>query len=157
MEYRIKIKSPGSSDSFKKSLRDIEAGKAGLDKRRQKIVERLKSSGDYHKFEKNSIILRDLAYLSASEGVEFALFRSKDNDILIRGNTNSCNIIGELGEEIIKHKYEWVAHSHIDRGLLVPSEADRQTLKRLGQKKSKLIGINGEEIEFTSDIFDLTI
>jgi hypothetical protein len=137
-EQRLQIQMPGNTKSFKRSLQDISEGRAGLDQRRKNILNRLQNEGDYHRFERGSISTRDLAYLSAAEGVEFALFRSKDHDILIRGNARDCNIAGNLGEEILKRKYEWVAHSHVDRGVPTASMADRKTLRRLDQKRSIL-------------------
>ena len=149
---RIRI---SSSKSYKRSLEDIANGRAGLNKRRTNILNRVKNSGDYHRYEKNSITTKDLAYLSAATGVEFALFRSKQNDILIRGNNRTCDIIGELGEEILNRKYEWVAHSHVDKGKLTASIADRSTLKELGQKESIIVGIDGEEKRFSLSTFDI--
>ena len=95
-----------------------------------------------------------MAYLSAATRNEFALFRSKREDILIRGNSRACDIIGDLGEEILSRKYEWVAHSHVDGGNLTASAADRETLRKLGQRKSIIVGIDGEEIEFYQSPFE---
>ena len=92
--------------------------------------------------------------MSAATGHEFALFRSKREDILFRGNSKACDVTGDIGIEIIERGYEWIAHSHVDGGQLVASVADRETLRRLGQKRSLLVGINGEEIYFTQSPFD---
>lgn len=151
---RIKINSPGSPQSFRRSLREISEGKAKLDKRRQSILSRVPNSGDFYRFERDYISNRDLAYLSAATGTEFALFRSKHKDILIRGTAHKCDIAGDLQEEIFGRGYEWVAHSHIDRGVLKPSPQDRNTLKRLKQKTSTLVGIDGEEITYSQSEFD---
>ena len=151
---QLKIHTPGSTQSFKRSLADISVGRAGLDKRRTNIINKLKKSGDFQRFAREEITNRDIAYLSAAAGVEFALFRSKTQDVLIRGNKRSCNIVGELKEEIIKKHYEWIAHSHVDGGILTPSQEDRETLKLLGQKTSIIIGIDGEEVTFSQSPFD---
>jgi SPP1 gp7 family putative phage head morphogenesis protein len=150
---RIQIEAPGSTKSYKRSLQDIARGKAGLDKRRQNILSRLPNSGDYHRFEREYLYTRDLAYLSAATGNEFALFRSKHEDILIRGDKRTCNIVGELGDEIIERKYEWIAHSHVDGGNLAASLADMETLKLLGQLHSIIVGLDGEEVEFYQSPF----
>ena len=152
-DRRIKISSPGSSKSFQTSLKGIMEGKAGLDKRRKRILDLIPDSGDYHRFEKDSISVRDLAYLSAATGVEFSLFRSKTEDILVRGTYKSCDVVGDLGEEIIRRKYKWITHSHVDMGALVESADDRATLNLLGQKTSKIVSIKGEEIEFGGSPF----
>lgn len=150
----LKIRMAGSSKSFKRSLTEIMVGKAGLDKRRTNILNRLSQSGDFHRFEKDTISVRDLAYLSAATNVEFALFRSKNNDILIRGTSRACDITGDLGIEILERKYKWVAHSHVDMGTLTASIADRETLIKLRQRKSIIIGIDGTETEFYSSLFE---
>lgn len=152
---RLIIRQPGSSASFKRSLEEINEGRAGLDKRRQNILRRLPESGSFYRYKRDSINTRDLAYLSAATGDEFALFRSKNEDILIRGNSSSCDMMPrELENEILNHRYEWVAHSHVDRGALKASPGDRKTLSNLGQKKSKLVSIDGTEIEYTMSEFD---
>ena len=152
---RLLIRQPGSSASFKRSLQEISEGKAGLDKRRQNMLNRLPESGSYHRYERESIQVRDLAYLSAATDNEFALFRSKTEDIIIRGDKSSCDMIPKaLEQEIIDRHYEWVAHSHVDKGALKPSPEDRKTLSNIGQKKSKLIGLDGTEMEYTVSVFD---
>lgn len=153
-ERRIRIESPGSPQSYRRSLAEIAAGRAGLDKRRTNILARVRATGDFHRYERNSISIRDLAYLSAATGHEFALFRSKREDILFRGNTMACDVVGALGDEIIEHRYEWVAHSHVDGGKLTPSNADRAVLRRLKQERSVIVGVNGEEKSFGQSLFD---
>ena len=153
-ERRLQINQPGSPQSYRRSLSGIVAGRAGLDERRKSILSRLPKTGEWHKFERNSISTRDLAYLSAATGHEFALFRSKRADILIRGDNRACNVVGKLGEEILGHKYEWVAHSHVDMGRLTASTGDRDTLRRLGQNSSIIVGIDGEEAVFYQSVFD---
>lgn len=153
-EQRLKISLAGSPKSYKRSLMDIAAGKAGLNQHRQNILNKLQNSGDYARYEIDSITIRDLAYLSAATRNEFALFRSKREDIIIRGNSRACDIVGDLGEEILTRKYEWVAHSHVDGGNLTASAADRETLRKLGQRKSIIVGIDGEEIEFYQSPFE---
>lgn len=49
--------------------------------------------------------------------------------------------------------YEWVAHSHVDGGNLAASKEDRDTLRRLNQKKSIIVGLDGEETEFYQSVF----
>lgn len=81
------------------------------------------------------------------------MFRSKTEDILIRGTYKSCDVVGDLGDEIIRRKYKWIAHSHVDMGALVESADDRATFNLLGQKTSKIVSIKGEEIEFGGSPF----
>lgn len=153
-DNRLKIEFPGNTKSYKRSLKDIAEGKAGLSEKRQNMLNRLNESGASCRYARDTVSVRDLAYLSAATNNEFALFRSKTEDIIIRGTAKSCDVVGDLGDEILSKKYIWVAHSHIDKGNLVPSIADRETLKRLGQKKSIIVGIDGEEVEFYLSPFD---
>lgn len=147
----IKIATPGSTKSFRKSLESIRAGKAGLDKRRSNILERLPEQNTYARLEHGSISNRDLAYLSAATHDEFALFRSKAEDVLFRGDQSTCNITGAIAEEMLSGKFEWIAHTHTDLGPLVASREDKETLKRLNQKRSYIIGVDGSEKPFTQN------
>lgn len=151
-EIAFRIASPGSTKSFKRSLKSIQENKAGLDKRRSNILKHLPSEGDVYRLKKDSITERDLAYLSAAAKVEFALFRSKHEDILIRGNASACNITGDIADEILSKKYEWVAHTHVDRGTLAPSPDDKETLRMLGQEKSTIVGIDGSTVAFKNKV-----
>lgn len=112
-------------------------------------------TGNTYRVVKNSISIRDLAYLSAATMNEFAVFRGEKEDILIRGNSRACEILSDLCNEIIKKKYEWIAHSHVDRGALAVSIADRERLKRLGQKKSIIVGIDGIQAEFYQSVLNI--
>lgn len=147
-EVVLRIASPGSTKSYKRALKAIQENRAGLDKRRTNILNRIPNEGDYHRFEKDSISERNLAYLSAAAKVEFTLFRSKNEDILIRGNARTCDITGDIAEEILSKRYEWVAHTHVDRGPLKPSLADRNTLRLLEQEKSIIVDMEGNMIDF---------
>lgn len=147
----LRMSSPGSSKSLAKSLDGIREGKAGLSEARKNILEKVAISGSHNRFEKGKISVRDLAYLSAATGHEFSLFRGKKEDILVHGTDRHCFVSPELTDEIVKRGYEWIAHSHVDRGPLVASADDRKTLKKLGQKKSIIIGPDGRQIEFTKD------
>lgn len=149
----LKISSPGSTKSYKRSLLDIRNGKAGLDKRRQNILNRMPHTGDFLKLERDSISVRDLAYLSAATSNEFTLFRGKEHDIIVRGNSMECNIEEDLSEEIIKKHFKWIAHSHVDGGPLMASVEDRKTLHKLNQAESIIVGIDGEEIVFGQSLF----
>ena len=71
----------------------------------------------------------------------------------MRGDSRSCNVGGKLGDEIINKHYERVAHSHVDGGPLNASVEDRETLHKLKQSKSIIVGIDGEEIIFKQSLF----
>ena len=47
-------------------------------------------------------------------------------------------------------------HSHPGEEIPTPSKEDRETLKKIGQYKSRIIsGLSGMEIEFTDDPFEI--
>lgn len=149
----LQIRSPSSPKSLEKSLLAIREGTAGLTKTREVILSRVPESGSYHRFNKNKISIHDLAYLSAATGHEFSLFRGKNEDILFHGTTYACDIEENIAEELISRGYKWIAHSHIDMGNLTPSIADRETLRKLNQQKSIIIGPTGKEIEYYQNEF----
>ena len=151
----IEINSPGSTKSFRASLNSIAKGKAGLDKRRTNILNKVPQSGDAEVFEYGSISNRDLAYISAKTGHEFALFRSKNKDLLVHGDARTCNPSQDWIDEIYDHNYEWIAHTHVDGGPLVPSSGDKATLRNLGQQSSIIIGIDGTEKPFNVNVLDV--
>ena len=153
-ERTLRIATPSSTQSLQKSLEAIKEGKAGLSKARESILKRVPNSGDSHKFRKNKISIHDLAYLSAETGHEFSLFRGKVFDILVHGDIKSCNIDSKLSDELLSKGYEWIAHSHVDLGKLVPSPEDRKTLAKFNQERSVIIGPTGKEITFTVSEFD---
>ena len=74
-----------STHSMQISLEAVRSGKAGLDAHRQKMLDRVPATGDWARFELNSIELKDLAYLTAKVGDEFALLRGKHEDIFFHG------------------------------------------------------------------------
>ena len=73
-----------STRSTQTSLEAVRSGKAGLNPHRQRMLERVPEQGDWARFDLDSIELKDLAYLSAKSGDEFALLRGKREDILER-------------------------------------------------------------------------
>ena len=150
----IKIESPSSPQSLARSLEAIRNKKAGLSTARKDMLKRVPQSGEYGRFPREKISVHDLAYLSAETGHEFSLFRGKKEDILVHGDQLTCNLYGEIVDELIAGGYEWIAHSHVDMGNLVASRADRNTLRLFKQKKSIIIGPTGKEITFTQSEFD---
>lgn len=146
----------GSQQSFKKSLLAISKGEAGLDARRTNILKKINKSNTYCRLEKDSISDRDMAYLSAACGDELALFRSKLEDVLLRGTYNECvstSFDKKLIVELQSGKFEWVSHTHTD-GTLMASDGDRETLKLLRQKRSKIITTDGKTKYFSQSVFD---
>lgn len=146
-----------SARSIQISLESIRLGEAGLTKRRENLLNRVPNEGDYAAFKKDSITIEDLAYLSAQEGHEFALLRSKSNDILLHGNGTGCTFTDDLESLLVQGRMELVAHSHPDVEHIIPSSEDRDFLKAIGQRKSVIISwYTGRQLEFYADEFEET-
>ena len=137
------------------SLRDLREGKAGLDEKRKKYLERVPKTGNWANFEVNSLKTRDLAYLSAYTNHEFAILRGKKNDILYHGSKIDCVFDDELVPLLKCGKLRLYAHSHPDYSEIIPSNDNRTFLKSIKQESSIIISwITGREQLFTSSLFD---
>ena len=144
-----------STRSIEVSLESIRLGEAGLTKRRENLLNRVPNEGDYASFEKDSVTIEDLAYLSAQEGHEFALLRSKSNDLLFHGNGTGCTFTDDLEVLLVQGRMELVAHSHPDMGHIIPSSEDRDFLRVIGQRKSVIISwYTGRQLEYYADEFE---
>ena len=60
-----------STHSMKISLEAVRNGKAGLDVHRQRMLDRVPETGDWAKFQRGTVELKDLAYQTAKVGDEF--------------------------------------------------------------------------------------
>lgn len=146
-----------SSDrSMEISLESIKNGNAGLNKHRLYLLSKVPASNELHRFSKDSITIKDIAYLSAKTGHEFALLRGKKEDILYHGMKYYCNISGPLVDLLKNGHLRLIAHSHPAEHIPTPSVNDRKVLKLINQKESIIISaITGKEITFSSDRFEL--
>ncbi|MBO5160513.1 MAG: hypothetical protein J6B94_13210 [Lachnospiraceae bacterium] len=150
-----KQKKLSSSASTQTSLEAIRNKRAGLTQKREKILSQAPNSGDWATFHKDTIDIKDLAYLAAKTGDEFALLRGKAKDIVFHGVPYHCHIEGELLELLKSKNLRLVAHTHPDYGEISPSNDDRDFLKYIGQKTSKIISsITGIEQTFSENLFD---
>ena len=144
-----------SSASTKVSLESIRLGKAGLDAHRQVMIIRVPNTGDWARFEHGSLELKDLAYLTAKTGDEFALLRGKKEDILFHGGRTNCTFVGVIYNNLLEHKLELIGHSHPGEDDPVASSDDRAVLRLIGQKSSFIIsGRTGRITEYTGNPFD---
>ena len=144
-----------SSKSLQISLEDVKRGRAGLNKRRQSLLERVPKTDDWAKFAADSISMKDSAFLTAKTGDEFAILKGKKADILFHGSKNSCLFDGVLCDMLVGGQLRLYGHSHPAERVPAASSADRNTLSLIGQKKSRIISaITGREIEFTDQEFD---
>ena len=144
-----------SSRSTRVSLAGVASGRYSLSEHRQNLLLRVPHSGDYVSLEFESISVLDLAYLSAKTGDEFALLRSKHEDILFHGTSVNCTFTGELEMQIRAGKLTLIGHSHPGEDEPKPSLDDRNFLKEVGQTKSSVISARtGKVTDYTSNLFD---
>lgn len=139
-----------STKSTRTALESIRIGEDGLNKKRRTLLERVPKMSDWSRFAKNSIENKDLAYLSAATGHEFALLRGKKADILFHGKQLHCQFDDVLVDMLYEGKLRLICHSHPGEEYPIPSDDDIETLIIIGQTSSKIIsGITGIEVEFT--------
>lgn len=138
-----------SSHSTQVSLDDVKHGRAGLNKRRKGLLERVPNQNDNADFPPESLEMKDLAYLTAKTGDEFAILRGKDRDVLWHGTPLECKLLPKYKDELKSHKLELYGHSHPGELFPDPSADDRRFLRYIGQKRSKIIsGMTGICVEF---------
>lgn len=149
-------KALSSTSSIKTSLEAIRSGEAGLNEKRKNMLARVPLSNDWATFEKDTISIKDIAYLSAATHHEFALLRGKTRDIIVHGVERHCYFNEELLDLLQTKKLRLIAHTHPDYGDIKPSAQDRAFLKHIDQKSSIIISyITGKELEFASNFFRL--
>lgn len=145
-----------STRSMQISLQAVRSGKAGLDAHRQSMLNRVPEIGDWASFKYEFIMLKDLAYLTAKTGDEFALLRGKKEDILFHGDPRNCVFDGTLVDMLMAHKLYIVGHSHSGEPIPRPSGNDREALEVIGQEKSTVISaMSGMCIDFSADSFEI--
>ena len=145
-----------SSQSTRKSLEAIRSGKAALNEPRKKLYQRVPERGQSATFSKGTIKPKDLAYLSAFCGDEFALLRGKKEDVLYHGAKTSCVFKGIVYNALMQGKLKLIAHSHPGEYIPEPSIADRRFLRQIKQYKSVVISArSGIEVVYTGNLFDI--
>ena len=148
-------KALSSTASTQTSLEAIRNGEAGLNEKRKNILARVPLPNDWATFEKDTISIKDIAYLSAATHHEFALLRGKTKDIIVHGVERHCHFNEELLDLLQTKKLRLIAHTHSDYGKIKPSADDREFLKHIDQKSSVIISyITGAEFEFSSNSFE---
>lgn len=155
MEKTKDIVQLSSSKSMQISLESVRLDQAGLNNHRRSMLKRVPKSGDWAKFPCESIKTKDIAFLSAKTGDEFAILRGKREDILFHGTHYHCEFEDILIDMLMSGKLFLYAHSHVDGGNLVASKDDRNFLKTIGQKKSLVVSAyDGQEREFSTSLFE---
>lgn len=145
-----------STHSLRVSLEAVRKGEAGLDEHRAAMLRRAPEIGDWAEFPYEHLEMKDLAYLTAATGHEFAILRGKRRDILFHGTARRCTFVDEIEKMLLEGKLRIFGHSHPGEENPKPSGEDREILKLLGQKTSRLIsGLNGIELEFDDNQFQI--
>lgn len=104
---------------------------------------------------RDSVTIKDIAYLSAATHDEFALLRGKTKDILFHGEPEHCFFSDELIDLLKSKKFRLVVHSHPDYNKIKSSYDDREFLKYIGQKDSLIVSyITGDVKQFTHSVFE---
>lgn len=147
-----------SAQSMRVSLESIRRGEGGLDAHRTTMLQRVPEPGDWARFPREHLEMKDLAYLTAKTGHEFAILRGKSEDILFHGKATRCTFDDALADMLLSGRLRIFGHSHPGEEFPIPSAQDRKTLREIGQDKSWLIsGMTGQERLFTGDSFDDTM
>ena len=144
-----------SSESTRISLEAIRNGEAGLNTHRQELLNRVPNQNDWATLKRDSVSIKDIAYLSAATHDEFALLRGKNRDILFHGVPEHCCFDEELMLLLKSKKLRLVVHSHADYNMIKSSSDDREFLRYIGQKESLIVSyITGDVKNFTQSVFD---
>lgn len=145
-----------SAQSMRVSLESIRNGEGGLDAHRTIMLQRVPEPGDWARFPLEHLKMKDLAYLTAKTGHEFAILRGKSEDILFHGKATRCTFDDVLADMLLSGRLRIFGHSHPGEETPVPSNEDREILKKIGQTKSHLIAArSGLEIVFSQDRYEI--
>ena len=127
-----------------------------LNSRQKKILDKLPQYNSRETFDKRSVSMRDLAALTAYEGVEFAMFTKGGKRLIIRGERNSVDINDEEAKALSKQGYTWSGHTHPGRDhiSLSPSAGDRCVLKAMEQKYSLIVSSTGRKYIFAIEKYN---
>nr|DAQ57831.1 MAG TPA: minor capsid protein [Caudoviricetes sp.] len=121
----------------------VNAG-APLSKKQNNLLNRLQNDGDLITVNKRDCGLKDIAALSAHEGVEFALLTRKGERMVFRGNDHHVNSLNGLTVPQYRDAgWKWSGHTHVYGGT-IPSDGDLKILKLFNQNQSAIYDYRGE-------------
>jgi hypothetical protein len=106
-------------------------------------------SDNWEAVRKGGVRMEDLAALTASKEVEFAMFQKGRTQLIVRGNRNKIDVNVNSLEKIVRLGYEWIGHTHVG-GNLVPSDEDIIILSFFSQKESFIYNAKGESEPFNN-------
>lgn len=94
-----------SAQSTRVSLESIRRGEGGLDEHRAAMLRRVPDVGDWASFPYEHLTMKDLAYLTAKTGHEFAILRGKHTDILFHGSGRNYTFDDDLAELLLSKQF----------------------------------------------------
>ena len=143
------LQTPGNAGE--KAIPYSERG-IDIDARVKEYAEKLTKNGDYISVSAGAVKNQDLAILTTETGVEYTSLTIGDKAYLIRGLERSTTIPEELIDALLREKGTLDCHSHPFIGDLMPSESDKDFLRRLTwQKESLIIDPTQHAVKFTAD------
>ena len=124
-----------------------------LNKRQQKLLDKLPENDSQITVPKKSVNMKDLSALTAKTGVEYAMFTKGSERLIIRGNSARVNIDSAAAKELVKLGYKWSGHTHpgTNPNALQASTGDYNILKAFGQDSSVIYNSLGEYYIFWSE------
>ena len=127
-----------------------------ISSRQQKVLDKLPGYDSKYIFKKRDVSMRDLAALTASEGVEFAMFTKGGERLIIRGDAWSVNILPEDAKALARQGYRWSGHTHPGESFFInsPSPGDRNVLKEMNQRYSVIYSSTGRKYVFAVEEID---
>jgi hypothetical protein len=127
----------------------VYAGYAALNATQTELLAKLPDDGSWVAVRKGGVRMDDLAALTASEEVEFAMFQKGQTQLIVRGNKYSISVSEDMVEKMARLGYEWTGHTHNGNNL-VPSDSDRDFLSFFSQKESLIYNAKGESKPFNN-------
>jgi hypothetical protein len=124
-----------------------------LNNRQQTLLDMLPDYDSRALVGRDDISMMDLAALTASEGVEFAMFTRGSERLVVRGDAEHVNINSRSAVELNAQGYRWSGHTHPGGSMMVllSSEGDREVLEAFNQDTSVIYNSIGLYQTFTKD------
>lgn len=150
---RISLPKRNSAEQYKQYVQKVASGKVDLGPQDKAILEALPKRYMWTQVKAKDASIYSLAALTAKTGDEFAMFAKGDVKIIVRGNKGGWTISKDLLRKIYDEQLRWTGHSHPTTVNLEASADDRRTLEQFKwQKKSTVVDLNGNTVEFTKNI-----
>jgi hypothetical protein len=128
---------------------DIARHNRPLNKRQQRLLDKLPRFDSRATVKKSDVSMMDLAALTAKENVEFAMFTRGPERLIVRGDRGSVKINRFDAAKLNAQGYKWSGHTHVGNNLL-ESSGDVEVLKFFNQKYSVIYNSFGKRNRFES-------